>query len=454
MGKNQEALKRALQMAGMTAGVTGSYIGYLAQHLFLDKDERDRVLKRTHARAGRRMTAKMAQLRGPAMKLGQTLSLQTGILPDQALAELAALQISAPPMHPSLLRAIFRTEFGRDPEELFRRFDPVPFAAASLGQVHRAESRSGQRLAVKVQYPAIRQAIESDVRWFRAISKPAQFSKHLPPGVLDELQEQFVKETDYGAEADNIEFFGEKLKPLPWVEVPRVFREYSRDRVLTMSLLEGQHLDAFLATKPPQALRNLIGERLLELYYFQVLRLEAFHADPHWGNYLFRSDGTIGLVDFGCVKRLHPRFAANLRAVYLFPGDRDGAEFHRLLDDRYGIFGGRPNPQARRALVHFSKTFYSKYYPPEPEKEQIPIDFSDPELIRLYMREATLLANSRGAAPEYLFLSRAETACTALCTGCEHACAPAPSSGAGRMWETAEAAPRRRANLSRHAFCV
>ena len=87
-----------------------------------------------------------------------------------------------------------------------------------------------------------------------------------------------------------------------------------------MSLLQGMHLDTFLATKPSQALRDKIGERLFELYYFQVLKVEAFHADPHWGNYLFRSDGTIGLVDFGCVKRLSPEFAANLRAMYLYPG--------------------------------------------------------------------------------------------------------------------------------------
>jgi len=176
-----------------------------------------------------------------------------------------------------------------------------------------------------------------------------------------------------------------------------------------MSLLQGMHLDTFLATKPSQALRDKIGERLFELYYFQVLKVEAFHADPHWGNYLFRSDGTIGLVDFGCVKRLSPEFAANLRAMYLYPGSSESAGFQRLLEQRYRMFGNRLNQSTRRALVRFVETFYRKVYPPEREKEHLAIDFADAAFIREYMRQATNLANSRGATPECVFLSRAET---------------------------------------------
>jgi predicted unusual protein kinase regulating ubiquinone biosynthesis (AarF/ABC1/UbiB family) len=409
MAKNREAVKRALQMASMTAGVTGSYLGYFAQKIFLDENARQRVLKQTHAKAGRRITTRMAKLRGPAMKLGQTLSLQAGLLPEEALAELTSLQMSAPRMHASLVLAVFRAEFSREPEQMFRQFAIEPFAAASLGQVHRAVTKNGQTVAVKVQYPAIRETIKADFRWFRTASKPAQWSKHLPPEVLDELERQFLEETDYRAEADNIALLRKKLKPLLYVEVPQIFPDYSSERVLTMSLLEGMHLDAFLATKPSQTLRDKIGERLFELYYFQVLRVEAFHADPHWGNYLFRSDGTIGLVDFGCVKRMRPEFAANLRAMYLYPGSSESAEFQRLLEQRYRMFGNQLAAPTRRALLRFVETFYRKVYPPEREKEHIAIDFADAAFIREYMRQATNLANSRGATPEYVFLSRAET---------------------------------------------
>jgi len=409
MAKNREAVTRALQMASMTAGVTGGYLGYVAQRLFLDESARQRALKQTHAKAGRRMMAQMAKLRGPAMKLGQTLSLQAGLLPEEALAELTSLQMSAPPMHPSLVHAVFGAEFACGPEQMFRQFSLEPFAAASLGQVHRAVTKDGQTVVVKVQYPAIHETIKADFRWFRTVSKPAQWSKHLPPEVLDELEGQFLNETDYRTEAENVALLRKKLKPLPYVEVPQIFPDYSSGCVLTMSLLDGMHLDAFLATKPSQTLRDKIGERLFELYYFQVLRVEAFHADPHWGNYLFRSDGTIGLVDFGCVKRLRPEFAANLRAMYLYPGNPESAEFHRLLEQRYRMFGTRLAASTRRALVRFVEAFYRRVYPPEREKEHIAIDFADAGFIREYMRQATNLANSRGAAPEYVFLSRAET---------------------------------------------
>ena len=408
MAKKREAVTRALQMASMTAGVTGSYLGYLAQRIFLDESARQRVLKQTHAKAGRRMTAQMAKLRGPAMKLGQTLSLQAGVLPEEALAELTSLQMSAPPMHASLMRAVFGAEFGRGPEQMFKQFAVEPFAAASLGQVHRAVAKGGQTVAVKIQYPAIRETIKADFRWFRTLSKPAQWSKHLPPEVLDELERQFLDETDYRVEAENIALLQKKLRRLPYVEVPQVFPDYSSGCILTMSLLDGMHLDAFLATNPSQTLKDKIGERLFELYYFQVLQAEAFHADPHWGNYLFRSDGTIGLVDFGCVKRLRPDFAANLRATYLYPDSRESPEFHRLLEQRYRLFGTRLAAPTRRALVRFAETFYRRVYPPEREKEHIAIDFADVALIREYMRQVTYLANSRGAAPECLFLARAE----------------------------------------------
>src|ERR1043166_1528679 len=100
-------------------------------------------------------------------------------------------------MHPSLVRAQFKASLGRDPDDVYRTFDPVPFAAASLGQVHRAVTNDGETVAVKIQYPGIRDAIENDFAWFRAVSKPAQLSKYLPESALDELQEQIVAECDY-----------------------------------------------------------------------------------------------------------------------------------------------------------------------------------------------------------------------------------------------------------------
>ena len=406
--KRDGALSRAVKFASMTAGVTGSYLGYLAQGLVLDRTARAEKLKETHRRAGKRLTDTMSELRGPAMKLGQTLSLHTGTLPEETLQELATLQMSAPPMHPQLVRAQFRQELGRDPDDVYRSFDPVPFAAASLGQVHNAVSKDGKKLAVKIQYPAIREAIASDFKWFRAISRPAQLSRHLPSDTVDELQRQIESETDYHREAEHLEFFREKLRPLGFVTVPEVWREFSSQRVLTMSKLKGRHLGQFLADKPSQRLRDEIGARLVELYYFQVLRLGRFHADPHWGNYLFLPDGSIGLVDFGCVKRLRDDFVTSLRKLYLYPGRRDSGEFLDVLAQRYRDSGKKLSVAARRAHISFAENFYRHIYPPELEKESLVTDFADPKWLQRYLAEARKLSNSRGTLPEYLFLARTE----------------------------------------------
>jgi len=355
------------------------------------------------------MTAELVALRGPAMKLGQTLSLQAGLLPEEMLEELATLQMRAPGMHPTLARAQFRAGLGRDPEEVFRSFEPVPFAAASLGQVHRAVTREGARVAVKIQYPAIRDAVANDFRWFRTISAGARLTRHLPEVNLAELEEQILAETDYAREADNLEHFRKRLAPLDYVTVPKVFRRYSGEGVLTMELLEGAHLDELLGRRPAQKQRDALGARLVELFYFQLLRVEAFHADPHWGNYLFGSDGAIGLVDFGCVKYLDPDFVATLRAVYLYPGDRTGPEFQRLMDERYGLRGQRLAPAARKALARFAENFYRMVYPPEREREDEPFDFGDERCLKVYMRESANLARARCALPNYLFIARAET---------------------------------------------
>ncbi len=398
---------RAFSMASMGAGIAGSYFGYLLQRAFLGEAKGKVKLKSTHIRAARRMAEEMQALRGPAMKLGQMLSLQTGVLPDEILAELATLQMEAPGMHPSLVRAQFKGSFGREPEEIFKYFTAEPFAAASLGQVHHAVTREGQRVAVKIQYPGIRRAIENDFSLFRTFSKPAQASGHMPKSAIDEIEEQIIAETDYLREANNIEFLASRLAPLSFVKVPRVLREYSSDKVLTMSLMTGRHLEDFLAQRPSQKLRNRLGAHLFELFHFQVYKVEALHADPHWGNYLFNDDAGISLVDFGCVKYLSHEAADYLRKVCLYPGSTNSADFRRLLAAYYERAREKLLPSVRRALIGFAENFYRKVYPPKPDKDQF-FDFSDTMFLRDFMKESKNLFRTKGVITEFIFMGRAE----------------------------------------------
>jgi predicted unusual protein kinase regulating ubiquinone biosynthesis (AarF/ABC1/UbiB family) len=250
--------------------------------------------------------------------------------------------------------------------------------------------------------------VENDFTWFRTVSRPAQATGHLPKAVIDELQAQILAETDYRREADNLEFFHARLAPLHFVTVPTVYRQYSSDKVLTMSLVPGLRLDEFLARRPSQRLRDQIGEHLFELFYYQLLKVEAFHADPHAGNYLFRDDGTIGLVDFGCVKYLDPAFVASMRELYLYPGARDSEHFKSLLDSRHALFGTRLRPAARQALVEFTERFYRRVYPPEPEREGERFDFGDGDVVPQYMEESQKLVRCKGMMPEYTLLARGE----------------------------------------------
>ena len=391
----------------MGADIAGSYLGYALQRAFLGETKSRAKLKSTHTRAARRMRDEMQSLRGTAMKLGQTLSLQTGVLPDETLAELATLQMQAPGMHPSLVRVQIKRSLGREPEEVFKQFTPEPFAAASLGQVHHAITKAGERVAVKVQYPGIREAITNDVKLFRAVSKPAQASGHLPKVAIDELEKQFLAETDYQREADNIEFFQKALAPLSFVKVPRLLRKYSAGKVLTMSLMRGQHLDDFLSNRPSQKLRNELGTRLFDLFYFQVLKIGSLHADPHWGNYLFGADGRISLVDFGCVKTLSPATVTYLHQAFLYSGSIHSAHFGRLLETYYRAEGLKLLAVTRRSLIKFAENFYRKVYPPDPKKDYR-FDFGNREFLNDYLSESKNLFRTKGMLADLIFMARAE----------------------------------------------
>jgi predicted unusual protein kinase regulating ubiquinone biosynthesis (AarF/ABC1/UbiB family) len=231
-------------------------------------------------------------------------------------------------------------------------------------------------------------------------------SGHLPKNILDEMESQILAETDYVREAAEIEFFKTRLAPLPFVQVPEVLGSHSSDRVLTMSVVRGRHIDEFMSTRPSQAVRDLLGRRLLELFLFQLLRLERLHADPHWGNYLFNEDGSIGLVDFGCVKHFDRNHVASLRKGFLYSGDFRGAEFQQIVQEQFAVGNKKVSPATRRAVVEFAERFYRKVFPPRDAARLF--DFSDSGFLRDFMRAALKLTRAKGTPAHFVFFARAE----------------------------------------------
>jgi hypothetical protein len=343
-------LPRGFRLGKLGLSLVGSYLGYQVQNILLGETGQPQRKARFHRQASRRVREELGALKGPAMKLGQLLSLQNGILPEEGLLELANLQMQAPGMHPSLARVQFKSALGKYPEDVFREFDPEPFAAASLGQVHRALTFNGEKVAVKIQYPAIRSAIESDLKLLRSAVLPGRVTGHISSALLDEIARGLLEETDYLREAANLDHFRAGLAGLDFVTVPRVHRELTTDRVLTMSFVEGEPLSNWLKRNPPQALRQLVGARLCEAYETQIQHLRVIHADQHPGNFLFQADGRFGLVDFGSVKRLN----------------FDALELRRLQDDR----GWRESEAAER---RFLSILYGKAVPYARARKILPL---------------------------------------------------------------------------------
>jgi predicted unusual protein kinase regulating ubiquinone biosynthesis (AarF/ABC1/UbiB family) len=396
------ALNRGLRLGKLGLSLTGSYLGYQAQNLFLGQDEQRQ--RRFQTSSSRKVREELSTLKGAAMKLGQLLSLQTSVLPEEAIQELSGLHMQAPGMHPTLARARFKASLGKYPEELFRDFDPEPFAAASLGQVHRGVTKGGERVAVKIQYPAIREAIENDLKLLRSATFPARFTGHFPGEIIDEIQRGFLEETNYLQEADNLEFFAQGLAGLKYVTIPKVHRDLSTDRVLTMSFVEGDVLGPFLANKPGAALRNLIGERLVELYYFQLHHLRALHADHHPGNFLFRMNGDVGVVDFGCVKRINFDVTAVIQACVQRAwrrGDKQAQEILAL------VFGSKTPFSRAKRMLPILETMAENLYPQGRNVDPV-VDFGKGELLRILGEALTKALRDKVTNPEFAFISRSD----------------------------------------------
>ncbi|HWX22954.1 MAG TPA: AarF/UbiB family protein [Candidatus Binatia bacterium] len=406
MNKNGQTgtLRRGLRLGKLGLSLTGSYLGYQAQNLFLGAEKRAQRQLRFQQQASRRVREELGSLKGAVMKLGQLLSLQTQALPPEVLQELALLQMRAPGMHPTLARAQFKSSLGKYPEEVFAEFEPEPFAAASLGQVHRARTRSGKKVAVKIQYPAIRSAIENDFKLLRSATLPGQWTGHAPAALLDEIQRGFLEETDYLNEAKNLEFFAPRLKDLAYLSIPEVHWDFTTDRVLTMSFIEGETVFDFLKHKPSADLRNLIGTRLVEMYYSQLYRLKALHADHHPGNYLFQPDGRIGLVDFGCVKRVSFDAADLINCCARHVWLQGDAQTRHVLGL---IFGARiPYARARKMLSSLEEMASLLY--PQGARANPVVDFGQPKLLEWLGRCMAQTLRDKLINPEFAFTSRAD----------------------------------------------
>jgi len=300
----------------------------------------------------------IGQLKGMAMKTGQLLSYLDLPLPPEMRSALAVLQTHSPPMPFERVADIVRAELGARAGLLLEHMAPMPAAAASIGQVHRARLPDGTEVAVKVQYPGIEKAIASD---FRAAAVGKRFVGLIAPGasvdaVVREARRALLEECDYEREALYQQRFARIYRDHPTLAVPAVHRSYCSRRVLTTSWVDGLRFDDFIAATPPGLERDRFGRALFEFYVGTLLRHGLYNWDPHPGNYVFCADGRLAMLDYGSTREFDRVFVQKLAALARAVRADTRAALHAALvalgmvpdDDTYDF-------QSARSLV---RSFY------------------------------------------------------------------------------------------------
>lgn len=302
---------RATQFVKTGVKIGGNYLKYNVKKLVdptLTKDE-------LHTDNATDIYESLSQMKGSALKVAQMLSMDRNVLPRAYVDRFQMSQYSAPPLSGPLVVKTFRSQFGKTPGELFDTFDVQALNAASIGQVHLA-TKDGKKLAVKIQYPGVANSISSDLKMVKPMAvRLFGLNETDIERYMGEVESKLLEETDYELELKRSVEISEACAHIPDLVFPAYYPEYSGSRILTMDWLDGKHLKDFMLTNPSQEIRNKIGQALWDFYDFQVHQLRQVHADPHPGNFLMRADGTMGVIDFGCVKVIPDFFYDNYFAL-------------------------------------------------------------------------------------------------------------------------------------------
>lgn len=304
-------IQRASRFARTGLKVGGNYVKHYSKKLVNPDLSRD-ALDEQNAKD---IYGALSELKGSALKAAQMLSMDRGVMPAAYAEQFAQAQYKAPPLSGPLIVKTFREYFGKPPSELFDRFEMKSTHAASIGQVHRAE-KDGQALAVKIQYPGVGDSVISDLNMVRPVARRLFGWKDQDlETYFEEVKSRLIEETDYALELKRGTEISEACKDLPNLAFTTYYPELSGARVITMRWMEGRHLDDFLTLDPSQEIRDQIGQALWDFYNFQLHTLKVMHADAHPGNFLFRPDGTVVVLDFGCVKEIPDAFYQNYFAL-------------------------------------------------------------------------------------------------------------------------------------------
>ena len=349
---------RGAALARLALRIGGRYLARSPRLIFASVERRDELRQDLALRSADEVAEELGAMKGVLMKLGQMASYVYEDLPATLRTSMARLQHRAPPMTPELASGMIVDELGDRPERLFAEWDPLPFAAASIGQVHRAITRDGRAVAVKVQYPGIARSITSDLRNVGLLRRivGAAFPGLDTRSLIEELAERLQEEVDYEREAKSQELFARYYDGHPVIHVPHVVAELSTPRVLTSDLVSGATFDELLVWNQHE--RDLAAETIHRFVFRSLYRLHAFNGDPHPGNYLFHGRGRVTFLDFGLTKLFSDEDLAPLvDAVRFLVFEKDYEGFRAALERAGFLRSGAPVPT--EVVVDRFALFYS-----------------------------------------------------------------------------------------------
>ena len=302
------------------------------------------------------MFGQFTKLRGTALKIAQSFSIDQGFLPEEFSEVMAKAQYQVPPINRTLVRSIIKRELGQYPEQLFKNFDTEALAAASIGQVHRATLHDGTEVAVKIQYPGVRDTISSDIALAKTIFKQLVAKGTDLTPYIEEVRTTLLKETDYTEEGKSIKRFHKRFSS-DSVVTPEWFPELSTERVLTMTYIKGVHINEFLAENPDQDKKDRFGQLLWDFFHNQIKDRDEVHADTHPGNFLFTNDGKLGVIDFGCVKTFPDDFFMNYLKLLPTHLNRDNEEIKALYKELNVLLDDPEKDKKEKEVFEFCKNY-------------------------------------------------------------------------------------------------
>jgi len=291
-------VQRAAKFISTGAKVGGNYVRHYAKKMVNPSMNKDEL----HQNNASDIYNSLSELKGSALKVAQMMSMDKNLLPRAYQDKFTMAQYSAPPLSYPLVVKTFQKYFQQTPEQLFDTFTRSAVNAASIGQVHQA-IKGGKTLAIKIQYPGIADSVSSDLRLVRPFAlRLLNMNEKELDHYMGEVEERLLEETDYNLEIARSREISEACAHIPNIRFPKYYDALSSEQIITMDWIEGKHIKEWMDTNPSQEVRNQVGQALWDFYHHQVHNLNQVHADPHPGNFIIQEDGTLGIIDFGCVK--------------------------------------------------------------------------------------------------------------------------------------------------------